>query len=177
MEQGQAARRWFVAANVIEQAKQLALQRELEEKDHAARASAREAGDRASLDALVVLVREELSKLEGQATQYGPLHIAWTPQRDVLAFVTVGHCKVAWIKAEVVTHTFRGSDEDPGTDYRTPQVWVRIYPPCLGRDHDGTWDLQERRYYHNGGWTESVCDPKGLPRFFEVFAQRLAAWF
>ena len=118
---------------------------------------------RARVDVLKANMRAALSEIDGAETPHGPIRVDLTedPRLQVFALVWAGENKVAWFKAGAF-----------GGDWA--QIKARFYWPTMNQGHDGTWDFQELRPYHNGGWTYS--NAAGFSEFLKSLGEALSRW-
>lgn len=171
---------------LLNQAKKIAQDNEIKNNNEAKFQADMMSSLNSELDKMKSLVLKELSKLDGQKNKYGQfrLELVKDGAYDVIAYLwndpklekTLSQ-KVAWVKAKIVTTTCRLSDDSPLETFTDGCIWTRLYRPQYSSDHNGTWDLAEDRWYHNGGWTESCSSVKEVPKFFEKIADYLANWF
>lgn len=156
--------------SLLDRAKSIAEQEELVTKKKAEEESAILEGYQKQLLAMRALLLKEIQKLDQQPSKYGIFKVT---ESNGIIFLCADYKRIAWFKAKVVSGSYDASDDYTYTEAR---VWARLYSPNYHRDHDGNWDLEEQRWYHNGGWTERASSVEEMPKFLEEVAKHLARW-
>jgi hypothetical protein len=165
-------------SSIIEQAKQIAeINKKAKEKELEIEKKY-QAGLRSDLKDMTSALFEELDKLHRQANKHGTFSVIKDNSYiDVIAYIAVNDKRIAWFKANIINGEYNYSD-DCSVPYTEPLIWARIYPPDPNyRDYDGTLDIMEKRWYHNGGRSLSCSSVSGIPKFFEEMAKILSVWF
>lgn len=173
-------------SNLIEQAKKIAAENlaAKQREQEAERANYTSLRERA--EALWEEIRPELERLHGVPNVRGRFHLQFTKQHydGVRAFLWADgrdpehpSDPVAWIKAEVHSGTVKYSDDSPEEPYTEAYLTIRIYPPNRSSyRYSDPWDTSEREYYHNGGSTMAIRDPKDMVKMLAFLAEHLAPW-
>lgn len=159
--------------SLLDRAKVIAEQEESAAKKKAEEELAILGNYQKQLLAMRSLLLKEVQKLDQQPSKYGTFKVT---ESNGVIFLCSDYKRIAWFKAKVVTGTYDASDDCRGIPYTEARVWARLYSPNYHRDHDGNWDLEEQRWYHNGGWTERVSSVEEMPKFLEEVAKHLAQW-
>ncbi len=124
------------------------------------------------LDEMKAKVLSEIKQLDGKETKYGKFNLEIVnDQFNAIAYLTCDTKLVAWFKAKVEYH----NDTDYG-DMVYKKVSARFYPPYPKRDHDGSWDIQELKYYFNGGQQISAYSLKDMDKFFNEMVGLISQW-
>jgi hypothetical protein len=165
--------------DLISRARELSEKNETEKKEARDRKLKEEKYLEDQVEALILLIQNELVKLNGQETKYGTLQVDLDSARpcNVFAYLHVGSQKMAWVKAYVESGTWDPSDEVRNVPYTTPKAKCRVYPPNPTRIFDGSWDINESQKAFNGGW-EFTCDnsQERVSQFFENLAKGISTW-
>lgn len=180
--------------SILDDAKVFADKARQQKEEEIAREATIAAQRIATLDEMKAAVLTELKLLDGEVCNYyGKFRFdqcKWSLDAPVeigssFAFLyaasPLSTHRVAWFKAGIISGT-HDTDEVRGIPFIEPRVWARFYGPNLPhrRDgiefHDGSWDLEEKRQYHNGGCTESARSMPSLQEFFKKMAAQLSLW-
>lgn len=124
-------------------------------------------------------VDAQLEGLDGQQVPRGVFKLEKRPDAWLITCTAESStyaAKVLWYKAEVVSGTWDASDDCRDIPYTAPCLTIRMYPPNVRQDHDGTWDLEQRRYYHNGGWEWPASTSDEVSYMLYELANYLARW-
>lgn len=173
-------------SNLIDQAKKIAAENLAAKQREQEAERANYASLQAVAEALWEEIRPELEKLQGVANVRGKFHLQPVEHHHdgIRAFLWADGSNpespsgpVAWIKARVFSGTVKYSDDSPEEDYTAAALTVRVYPPNRSyRYNTDPWDTADREYYHNGGSTMSIRDPKDMVKMLAFLAEHLAPW-
>lgn len=162
--------------------------RRLKKKDDVAKREQQDAASRLAnsyqqeAKALKIALLAQLHDLDGKRANCGKFKLELRDDDQggyyPCAYLTVnGNRKVAWFKVGVVSGTYDASDDCRNIPYTEACITARFYPPNPNHETcNGDWDNEERRYYHNGGWTESCSNVDKMPKFIEEMTKWISKW-